>query len=176
MASSSSKPLVSLRALHAPGMIPNEIAGGQGPESAVSFDFQKRMLHDDRRRPSSRWKGVSTWPRAWACGRKRKSRRRRSSLDEPLAPPELRCGQQELRDPVSLRGAVGRALRGRPGRPRRTQRLGQVHPPQDPRRTDRKSTRLNSSHVKISYAVFCLKKKKENQEAHHRIVQQTIDR
>src|SRR5690606_40156707 len=31
---------------------------------------------------------------------------------------------------------------------------------------DRKSTRLNSSHVKISYAVFCLKKKKseENNE------------
>src|SRR5690606_41964943 len=28
---------------------------------------------------------------------------------------------------------------------------------------DRKSTRLNSSHVKISYAVFCLKKKKEQQ-------------
>src|SRR5690606_41512688 len=27
-------------------------------------------------------------------------------------------------------------------------------------RADRKSTRLNSSHVKISYAVFCLKKKK----------------
>src|SRR5690606_41324808 len=27
-------------------------------------------------------------------------------------------------------------------------------------RRDRKSTRLNSSHVKISYAVFCLKKKK----------------
>src|SRR5690625_5553957 len=28
---------------------------------------------------------------------------------------------------------------------------------------DRKSTRLNSSHVAISYAVFCLKKKKVNQ-------------
>src|SRR5204862_4054250 len=28
---------------------------------------------------------------------------------------------------------------------------------------DRKSTRLNSSHVEISYAVFCLKKKKETQ-------------
>src|SRR5438067_8522346 len=27
---------------------------------------------------------------------------------------------------------------------------------------DRKSTRLNSSHVSISYAVFCLKKKKQN--------------
>src|SRR3712207_8411966 len=31
--------------------------------------------------------------------------------------------------------------------------------PGDPRR-DRKSTRLNSSHANISYAVFCLKKKK----------------
>src|SRR5690606_42016735 len=30
-----------------------------------------------------------------------------------------------------------------------------------PRQQDRKSTRLNSSHVKISYAVFCLKKKKK---------------
>src|SRR5690554_7252269 len=30
-------------------------------------------------------------------------------------------------------------------------------------RTDRKSTRLNSSHVRISYAVFCLKKKKKTQ-------------
>src|SRR5437868_13026384 len=32
------------------------------------------------------------------------------------------------------------------------------------RRLDRKSTRLNSSHVSISYAVFCLKKKKKNEE------------
>src|SRR3989442_6088670 len=30
---------------------------------------------------------------------------------------------------------------------------------------DRKSTRLNSSHVRISYAVFCLKKKKEQDMA-----------
>src|SRR6266850_3928650 len=30
-----------------------------------------------------------------------------------------------------------------------------------PSRTDRKSTRLNSSHLVISYAVFCLKKKKK---------------
>src|SRR5690606_41396855 len=29
---------------------------------------------------------------------------------------------------------------------------------------DRKSTRLNSSHVKISYAVFCLKKKKKEHD------------
>src|SRR3712207_8732246 len=31
---------------------------------------------------------------------------------------------------------------------------------------DRKSTRLNSSHANISYAVFCLKKKKKKQPAH----------
>src|SRR5690606_42009344 len=33
-------------------------------------------------------------------------------------------------------------------------------PAPDLEQIDRKSTRLNSSHVKISYAVFCLKKKK----------------
>src|SRR3712207_8862386 len=31
---------------------------------------------------------------------------------------------------------------------------------------DRKSTRLNSSHANISYAVFCLKKKKQSKETH----------
>src|SRR5438874_7461024 len=36
---------------------------------------------------------------------------------------------------------------------------GGVHRPED-----RKSTRLNSSHVEISYAVFCLKKKKKKKK------------
>src|SRR2546430_9873854 len=45
---------------------------------------------------------------------------------------------------------------------------GRVH--RDPglphrRRADRKSTRLNSSHSQISYAVFCLKKKKKHRYA-----------
>src|SRR2546426_12461491 len=35
--------------------------------------------------------------------------------------------------------------------------------PQPVRERDRKSTRLNSSHLVISYAVFCLKKKKFNE-------------
>src|SRR5439155_24387555 len=38
----------------------------------------------------------------------------------------------------------------------RCQVIEPAHPP------DRKSTRLNSSHVAISYAVFCLKKKKRD--------------
>src|SRR5689334_23995064 len=37
-----------------------------------------------------------------------------------------------------------------------------VVPGKPQRREDRKSTRLNSSHSSISYAVFCLKKKKKN--------------
>src|SRR3712207_7454441 len=38
-----------------------------------------------------------------------------------------------------------------------------VEAPDDlPRELDRKSTRLNSSHANISYAVFCLKKKKSH--------------
>src|SRR5207249_9735543 len=42
------------------------------------------------------------------------------------------------------------------GRWRRARVLGDMR---KPARQDRKSTRLNSSHVSISYAVFCLKKK-----------------
>src|SRR5690554_4495947 len=38
---------------------------------------------------------------------------------------------------------------------------------------DRKSTRLNSSHVRISYAVFCLKKKKNNKKFHQNNKRQT---
>src|SRR4051812_49913624 len=34
------------------------------------------------------------------------------------------------------------------------------------RTSDRKSTRLNSSHMSISYAVFCLKKKKKQTKVH----------
>src|SRR5690606_40562747 len=45
--------------------------------------------------------------------------------------------------------------------PQRRRRPGNSIFPFPVGRLDRKSTRLNSSHVKISYAVFCLKKKKE---------------
>src|SRR6266849_7577597 len=41
-------------------------------------------------------------------------------------------------------------------------------------RSDRKSTRLNSSHEWISYAVFCLKKKKHNKQLFLFLKSQTI--
>src|SRR5207253_10039007 len=61
----------------------------------------------------------------------------------------------------------GAPARGGGGDPRQSEpvRVGEL--PLDPfverleRSRDRKSTRLNSSHVAISYAVFCLKKKKK---------------
>src|ERR1039457_6467316 len=37
-------------------------------------------------------------------------------------------------------------------------------------KSDRKSTRLNSSHLVISYAVFCLKKKKKRKPQHNSLV------
>src|SRR5215510_15596581 len=59
---------------------------------------------------------------------------------------------------LSLHDALpisGNAVRARPGCPQT-----------DPHTVagDRKSTRLNSSHVAISYAVFCLKKKKHKHQ------------
>src|SRR3989442_6688085 len=55
-----------------------------------------------------------------------------------------------------------------------------MHPERDVE--DRKSTRLNSSHVRISYAVFCLKKKKTvvplqarpQLRTHHRAAERAI--
>src|SRR5204862_6797736 len=67
-----------------------------------------------------------------------------------LRQPGGRVPDHRAPDPVLLRAVLGR--RG------------------DPRpavlRGDRKSTRLNSSHVEISYAVFCLKKKNKSYEEH----------
>src|SRR5438067_5422793 len=42
-------------------------------------------------------------------------------------------------------------------------------------RRDRKSTRLNSSHVSISYAVFCLKKKKKTTKQRQHHIEHTTD-
>src|SRR5688500_19867179 len=47
-----------------------------------------------------------------------------------------------------------------PARPRTGSTRSPCTAARSPRPTDRKSTRLNSSHLVISYAVFCLKKKK----------------
>src|SRR5687768_17750040 len=60
------------------------------------------------------------------------------------------------------------SARKRDERPRYEREPGrQPHPRQYTRNRDRKSTRLNSSHGYISYAVFCLKKKKKQKKQNH---------
>src|SRR3989440_8043923 len=74
--------------------------------------------------------------------------------------------------PVARGRCTGRARRPRgSGRGNRAARWLGARPPQAPGlarlagpRRDRKSTRLNSSHDQISYAVFCLKKKKTREQ------------
>src|SRR2546429_7166315 len=73
----------------------------------------------------------------------------------PISRPSAarqRAHGEPARDRACRRRARGPGARGA----RRTARLGSP----DPAARDRKSTRLNSSHGYISYAVFCLKKKK----------------
>src|SRR3989442_8296087 len=76
----------------------------------------------------------------------------RSALLGPC-PTEVRGGGAALSGPVP-----GGARADRPALRRRAR--GAVAA-RGRGRGDRKSTRLNSSHVRISYAVFCLKKKKK---------------
>src|SRR5947209_15475654 len=51
-------------------------------------------------------------------------------------------------------------------RPSFRERPSHSHGPPRTSASDRKSTRLNSSHANISYAVFCLKKKKNSHKDH----------
>src|SRR5690625_6279834 len=66
--------------------------------------------------------------------------------------------------PISFRVHGRLLMRSRGVARNRILRCGCVYPERRhhaPHRRDRKSTRLNSSHVAISYAVFCLKKKRQ---------------
>src|SRR3712207_6894706 len=68
----------------------------------------------------------------------------------------LWCGQHR---PLALMGSAGRGLIKRSGTSAPLPIPGSSRPVGSTDLTDRKSTRLNSSHANISYAVFCLKKK-----------------
>src|SRR5256885_12877893 len=71
--------------------------------------------------------------------------------------------------PISATHHRARAPTPSARRSRWSFRIGGFRPP------DRKSTRLNSSHLVISYAVFCLKKKKKKQTGTIRFVHYTTD-
>src|SRR5262245_62255692 len=65
-------------------------------------------------------------------------------------------------------GAAGDVPHVLPGEPHPAPRPARFLAPRlRARERDRKSTRLNSSHLGISYAVFCLKKKKMTERLHY---------
>src|SRR3712207_6906469 len=77
------------------------------------------------------------------------------------------AGREGSADPIVARLARGRAsgqhgrdVLCRPHMAAHRQKAASSGPARDAEGRDRKSTRLNSSHANISYAVFCLKKKK----------------
>src|SRR5690242_21242950 len=72
-----------------------------------------------------------------------------------------------MRKDASKKAEVARLLAGRSARfPARLEPGRWYH-------LDRKSTRLNSSHMSISYAVFCLKKKKKKKKKQSRRIYNT---
>src|SRR2546421_668734 len=76
--------------------------------------------------------------------------------------------------PIRARAPSDRTARLAPGSSRHARgRVGRGRRSGPPGRRDRKSTRLNSSHDQISYAVFCLKKKKKEKQLRimHRVQQ-----
>src|SRR5688572_31858788 len=85
--------------------------------------------------------------------------RSQAARSEPLSDP---TGVGRPGSPAAHRRLLG-ALAPHAAR-RRLGGAARRRPRADVRRArDRKSTRLNSSHSQISYAVFCLKKKKQKQ-------------
>src|SRR5260221_4070421 len=69
-------------------------------------------------------------------------------------------GIENSQRPARLRRPGGAPIRSSENRPEAAHRRGRVRVHDGhAKKGDRKSTRLNSSHTVISYAVFCLKKK-----------------
>src|SRR2546428_3533165 len=85
-----------------------------------------------RRPPRSTLFPYTTLFRSRRAGQRLEDQHRRRALDQLVAAHDVRVCEREDRPPLATK---------------------------PPARGDRKSTRLNSSHDQISYAVFCLKKK-----------------
>src|SRR2546427_9418721 len=79
------------------------------------------------------------------------------------------CGDRSLAECADCKGGLGscKLATQTPGTRREVGEVSGFHfsPRARCLRRDRKSTRLNSSHSQISYAVFCLKKKKKTRHS-----------
>src|SRR3712207_8928600 len=85
--------------------------------------------------------------------RSERATKARRPLDQPKQPGECEQSQRPQAPGLEAAGADDAEEEGR---------KEELHP------LDRKSTRLNSSHANISYAVFCLKKKKNTNTSYNK--------
>src|SRR3989454_2334551 len=103
--------------------------------------------------------GVSTSPAPTARG------------GRPSTRPPAGAVTRTARDTPPLVGtSSGRSVRTTNSTAERATASGQFTLP----RADRKSTRLNSSHLVISYAVFCLKKKKKRCPPQYHLIKRCL--
>src|SRR5207248_792935 len=131
------------------------------PEKSLKFESprQRRTRNEHGNCPGSK----NRFARGMARGAQGTARQRKETHTRPrracrrAAQTSLGQGRKELRLRFAKREEnVGRAFR----RPQPAHDLP-LHV-RSGHEVDRKSTRLNSSHRTISYAVFCLKKKKQS--------------
>src|SRR6266571_6114423 len=101
------------------------------------------------------------WP--WAGATKKPSPRSRAAWDDsPAAPLPKKWRLSGRHQAAALSATLPPGWWTRSTQKNSLKRRGR----------DRKSTRLNSSHMSISYAVFCLKKKKKKEHHKHKTKQQ----
>src|SRR6266496_2784485 len=156
----------------------------------VGYLARDARLHQDGGTPLDSHVSYTTSYRAWAPAEVALGvfGQLDEILDDPAvgtcAASHLPCENGTMRSSLPCHNATGRVMRARskphgltnarsssrqPAIPVLTALRNEVaahsaNGPVSEARSDRKSTRLNSSHVEISYAVFCLKKKKKNKD------------
>src|SRR5258708_15096343 len=119
--------------------------------ASVLYIFQLPAITRRRMRPSREDKDNAETPRPGRGRRRAQSIRREEGLS--FIGKGFDAGELASAEKFERSSAAGGEVRDLV----RRRSFSRISP-----RTDRKSTRLNSSHQIISYAVFCLKKKKSN--------------
>src|SRR5699024_4031590 len=141
---------------------PRPAARGPWPRSSI-VRYSARSARKRHGIYRSRAGQVRGGADAWRCVRWHTHRH--EDAQRGYAKDSRSCGSAKTLVPANTRGSEGRAsvgARERANASEGTRGRGRTERPTAPpgfSGQDRKSTRLNSSHVSISYAVFCLKKK-----------------
>src|SRR5688572_4560037 len=136
---------------------PLDSRGGSSHFPAASFDggsHEDRLAHRFLYRPPGRVREADPALSARGGARRLSGVRRDAEVEHA----DLHVQEGDPRQHGGIQAARNVRLLARQPDRRRKRRADERHGP------DRKSTRLNSSHSQISYAVFCLKKKTKKEQ------------